>query len=418
MLSVLFEGGAVLDYGYIGDHNVDVLAALAAQPPPCLDVSNIPSSDELRDIAAAAGIGIGGDCGDDCEECEDMPIVHVKGQAYLLETCGCGDSNFYPLGDAANLGIDAATGEAALLAGDTGGVKFEGKEDYKACYTDAAVPFLLGRCVAYQGLLAELLATAIDFASAADEFVDLVALAEAWLKGDPDMADWAGLVNNTVEAAFADATFQQTMMDAWEAKTSITAVTRQDLIYWIQDAPQFVNGVPVRWLLKDWAKYCRLDTINRELSRFAAACQGETSYNPFPDPGYSDIDINGTTYRVWAWEPDEVLTGSGDEWVLPSETSGFEVRAILATVTMGASGNLTTYLSNDKLFLHASLPSGTVWIGSRSDADAELALEEFYGAALSLSAANTGTSPTPKIYAHTLSQPATITAAWAVGVLP
>ena len=316
MFSVLAEGGAALGYGYIGDHNIDILAGLSGQPPDCLE-AGLPDDATIDDLKEQLRQALGLGCGcDDCDREEDeMKDVTINGVTYWIKDCGCGDSKLYPLNPAVE--VEVGSDGSIVIPPEADDPPLSVKAEYIQCVADAAVPMAMTKCADYQSLLVELVATTIDVFTLVDEWLDVALLTAAYLRQDSDLADIANFVQALVESALSDATYQADMIahfaDVWDGGH----VSRQELDYWASKSVAYVSGVPVRWILRDWVKYANMEKFNHELALIAAACEGETDYDPDVGPQYEDIEQGGVTYRVWDWTLDHVLDTSGEEYTPP-----------------------------------------------------------------------------------------------------
>ena len=378
MLSVLIEGGAALGYGYIGEHNVDLIAALSDQPPDC---SGLMTDDDLQRIvdgladrlASASGTSCNND---DCESEEDMPqIIKIGGVAYLVNNCGCSDSEFYRL-DRAAVQIDDTTGAASITENDTGGVDgLQVKADYKSCVAGRVVPYMLQLTTNYQSLLVELLAHSIDILTSWDEVLETATLAGAWLSGDADLVDISEFVTSSVQDALADTAYQETMLNSFEAMWGGTEISRDWLRAWAETSQAYVGLVPVRLLLRDWAKYCNLTNLNEQLSRMHGACIGETDYDPFgdnPAPGYSEHAYDGKTYPMIVRTGLNIPLAQGVDWSpdLPDDISwGSGQNAFVVQVSSDAGNYDWNQYCNGAKFDGYTTSGDNQVIGCRSDAD-------------------------------------------------
>ena len=183
------------------------------------------------------------------------------------------------------------------------------------CYAVSAVEWIFGRAVDMHTFLVDAAVLGIDVLSGdIDEGLDGFLLLADLLNGANDIMDVVEVSKGQVASVFGDQDLIDLMVAEWNFDGG---VTRDELDAWIENAPHFVWGVPVRLLLYLWMVYGLLSNYNQNLEMLAAECESGFSLSDggIPGaggtgggvPGYGDgaveteVEHEGSTYPVWTW---------------------------------------------------------------------------------------------------------------------
>ena len=297
MMSVLFEGGAIMERGYIGEHNVDVLEALSNwNNPPCAETVTPDEREEigtrLQQFVSGYGAGTGL-----CEECEDdmacAKPVKIGSKWYLYSDCaGCDNPLYFELTpvsvdnegqpisvyDGGSFGGGFSSGGGASGSWDFSGVS----DDNVSCYAEKATAYMLGRALEFAKAVIDWTALGVDvFAGEYDEWLEVARLTGDLIFGTGDMTEIQNLTKSQVETVFASAAVVDPLAAAW---TFTGTATRSELFQWVGNAPVLSGGVPVRFLLDQWLGFSIIAGYNNDLAVLAAECE---SGNTIPiDDGF------------------------------------------------------------------------------------------------------------------------------------
>lgn len=253
MLSVLYEGGAAQGYGYVGDHNRDLINALAwmqDNTAPCT-----PPRPQLPE-------GVTIDDEGNLRVCADMVNVYIS-------DCGCGCNCCCGAGATGSAGTTGATETGT----GTSAVTFPNADVPLNCYAQKAADYLLDRARDFHLLMLDIALVGFDNVSGPiDEFVDAALLAVGLLTGNVDANSVREFTTANIEDAFNDATLRANMQKAWADLGYTNSVSRQQLAEWASRAPILIGGAPVRSWMQQWVYGSVIPAYNQTLARLATEC--------------------------------------------------------------------------------------------------------------------------------------------------
>lgn len=330
---------------------------------------------------------------DDCccfGEDDEMPIIKLGGIAYLINNCGCGDTELYRL-DRATVEVDNDTGDTKVLLLDVTD-KGAGKDyDFpvvadgnQACYAEKAVEYLLGRAWEYHQVWEEILAIGVDnLLGSLDEWLDVGGLISQILTGVGGGVIEAtrGWSTADLQDAFESQDFIDGMVASW---TYSGAVTRDELNEWAQTAPVYLavddqseieamlSGIRMRELLAYWVRWSLINGYNDDLQILAAECETGRTLADIVETYYQEIKVNGDTYPTWTFHPNLVDPGPG-EW----QPDVPDLQAIAAVWTIsGTSGTVDTRLfKKNRNWLAVAMGMGEKECVVTGNTDAKIAAE-------------------------------------------
>lgn len=242
--------------------------------------------------------------------------------------CGCGTIKWFNLSPVSDLDVMVdKTRPDKAISPSTKFAKIVSPAN-QSCYAESAVAWIFSRAVDMHSMLVDAATLGIDsMAGEKDELVEWALLLVDLFNGANDLWNVVGRSKGQVAAIFADQDLIDTMVAAW---TFEGEVTRQELDLWIENAPGYTWGVPVRLLLYTWMVYGMFSRYNQHLELLAAECESgyslETGGIPGAGgsgggaPGYTGgavettIEDSGDTFPVWTWtfDPQFVFYDTGD----------------------------------------------------------------------------------------------------------
>jgi len=274
VLEAVELGGLALGYGRQGEHLLPFWQALSYIDDPenalCVETVTPEEKADIFDDAQAFLSGLA-----DCEEEEEeeemaLQIQTINGIDYLVENCCGGATKHYQI---TRTGVDANGNPISIMDGGAdNGFDFGSVSESNAdCYAASATDYLISRADDWSNAVISFSFLAGDaLVGLSDEIIDGVALLSQLLLGNSDLQTIQTFTTQQVSNALTDTTFRQTLIDAW---TFNNTVTRNELRDWIDDAPYFVNGVPVRLILMSWLDFSIVTGYNRQLATLAATCE-------------------------------------------------------------------------------------------------------------------------------------------------
>jgi hypothetical protein len=282
--------------------------------------------------------------------------------------CGCGVIKWFNLSP---VNTDAAMVPKARtdleLPASTKFAKIVSDEN-QPCYAVSAVEWIFARAVDMHTFLVDAAVLGIDVLSGnIDEGLNGFVLLADLLNGANDIMDVVEVSKGQVASVFGDEDLVDLMVSHW---TYDGEVTRNELDAWIEYAPSFVWGVPVRLLLYLWMVYGILSNYNQNLEMLAAECESGYSLSDGGIPGAggelgsggegaieTTVEDSGTVYPVWTWlfDPDHTFYDPGDEYTLPSVGP---LAAIYIEGTMTGTGTPHMSLQVDGVPLYDDMNSG------------------------------------------------------------
>ena len=250
----------------------------------------------------------GGDtdcCQPDIETEDNMlQIVHVDGVAYLQESCGCNPTNFYRL-DGSPVSIDPATGEAKI---DQHASKdypvdpyaFVSTETTAPCLASSATAAIIASGASLYYDIANIFESGYDIVSAVgDELYNLIhAVTE--MSTDQILPNFYG----TTPALAATAISGSATFTALAPHYTYTGpLSRADIMDFVSNAPETVDGVYVRRILQDWSRIVILELLNGKIELMQASCEESGGVVPDgPTDIYSVYEYpaeSGDYYPIW-----------------------------------------------------------------------------------------------------------------------
>jgi len=384
-LSALYQGGVSLEWGFVGDHNVDIIAALGGDLP-CVEEGTCPEptpqdqTDTITRVGGAAGAA-------DCEEIEeDMPpllITRVGNKPYLTEACCGAETNFYPL-TAALVSIDE-TGAAKVDDPNpkdypVDKYEFTASDKNLPCFMSAATAVILQRGGTFYHDIAELFTVGFDVATLlGDELYDLGAALFGIASGEV-APDWYGMTADQAANVLTGSAVFTALREHW---TYTGPISRSELKEFLSNAPDEVDGVYARHILTDWANYANMEALNEALHVAIAHCENNDGAVPEPPSDLRYVyEYGGENYYVWDETVNEQMSSTGQENgiqlfpTIPGDHSLMESVAIVGSTASNCEMGLQPSTDDEysRTLIAASWPEA--WIYRSTNANHQLIMKE------------------------------------------
>lgn len=309
MLSVLYEGGAALGYGYLGDHNRDLINALAwlnDNNAPCAatEPTTEPTTEPIQAVIKQICAVFPDETRAALEEIEDemtRPTYQkFNGLWYIGLPCGdCGGLEWVELGPGA--AVDPATGSPGLAA-DMPPAWIEAVElspENTACYADKVADIITNALTAYTDAVfnyAVFGAAAFTpvITAALIGAIEIQQVIAAAMRGDIalNFAD-AGYSASEVKAAIQGDDFRNFIKARLGDDQRVNRFTLE-LVQLRLNANFGLNTpTPIAPVFGAWIKTANIEALNVALQEAALAC--ETGNQVQQQLGFSDEFIAAST---------------------------------------------------------------------------------------------------------------------------
>lgn len=356
MLSVLYEGGAAQGYGYLGDHNRDLINALSWMQDnnaPCLEVQppTAPPETIIKETIKTLYVAYPELCEemlDELREETDMSCKPVKFNNvwYLTVPCGdCGQVEYIPLGKGAAIDPTTNAPLPAESSGITGNTAYPASGVTVDCYASKAVDYLLNRFLQFiqttQGLSVLVLDEAFLFT---DEVLDAAAIFFGVTSGEGVYESIRELAYSQIEAVLSGN--RAKLINAW---TYTNEVTRADLQAWIKSAPQLTGGVLLQAFMSSWVTVTRVPGLNRDLSLIANECKSGISFLNPPTTQAGFVLYEQAAYGIAVWENITLTNGVAVPLLLPEGVQTHQIKQLRAVKTAYVGGSFVVSNRSDNL---------------------------------------------------------------------